>query len=249
MSSRLKSFGDAASTSPPSAVLFVGNLSFNADEEMLGEAFEAFGTVQSVRMPTDRDSGRTKGFGFVEFSSVEEAENAFEKMNGEQIDGREIRLDYSQPRPPREEGGFRVCYSLFMSFSRSLELIVFSLQGGRGGFGGGRGGGRGGFGGRGGGRGGGFGMRSGGRDGGDFGGRGGDRGGDFGGRGGDRDGGFGGGRGGDRDFGGRGGDRGGDYGGGRGGGGFGGGRGGFGGGRGRGGSSGGSRGRSFGEDY
>ncbi|TFK98400.1 hypothetical protein BDV98DRAFT_474913, partial [Pterulicium gracile] len=116
--------------------LFVGNLSFNADEEMLGEAFEAFGTVQSVRMPTDRDSGRTKGFGFVEFSSVEEAENAFEKMNGEQIDGREIRLDYSQPRPPREEGGFR---------------------GGRGGFGGGRGGGRGGFGGRGGGRGGGFG--------------------------------------------------------------------------------------------
>lgn len=157
---RAKAFGDESS--PPSATLFVGNLSFGVAENTLWEFFGEFGPVKTVRLPTDRETGRPKGFGYVEFEDIEGATKAFEGANGHDIEGRSIRLDYSQPRD--------------------------SFGGGRGGFGGGRGGDRGG---RGGGR-GGFGDRGGrggGRGGfGDRGGRGGGRGfgGDRGGRGGGR---------------------------------------------------------------
>ncbi|KAK7053839.1 hypothetical protein R3P38DRAFT_3577417 [Favolaschia claudopus] len=158
---RAKAFGD--SESAPSATLFVGNLSFGVDEDKVWSFFtECGGNVKSVRLPTDRDTGRPKGFGYVEFEDIEGAKKAFAAANGQEIDGRSIRLDYSQPRDSSGGGG---------GF-------------GGGGFGGGRGGGfggdRGGRGGRGGGRGGrggfggdrgGFGGRGGGR------GRGGDRGG------------------------------------------------------------------------
>ncbi len=144
--------------SEPSSTLFVGNLSFDANEDNVWEFFSEHG-VKSVRLPTDRDTGRPKGFGYIEFESVDGAKAALEASSGAEIAGRAIRLDYSQPRD--------------------------SSGGGRGGFGGDRGGGRG-FGGRGrggdrGGRGGGRGF--GGRGGGDrgFGGRG--RGGDRRGRG------------------------------------------------------------------
>lgn len=153
---RAKAFGDQ--TSPPSSTLFVGNLSFDVTEDTVWSFFNDYG-VKHVRLPTDRDTGRPKGFGYVEFDDVDGAKKAFEAANGAEIEGRSIRLDYSQPRD--SSGGGRGG--------------GFGDRGGRGGgrgFGdrGGRGGGRG-FGdrGRGGGR--------GGRGGFDRGGRGGDRGG------------------------------------------------------------------------
>jgi len=142
---RAKTFGDE--TSSPSDTLFVGNLSFNATEDSVWEFFGDHG-VKHVRLPTDRDTGRPKGFGYVQFEDIDGAKKAFEALSGSELDGRSIRLDYSQPRD--------------------------TAGGGRGGFGGGRGGG--GFGGgRGGG---GFGGGRGGRGGGDRGrgGRGGGRG-------------------------------------------------------------------------
>lgn len=149
---RAKSFGDQA-PKEPSSTLFVGNISFNADENTITEHFAEHGTIQAVRLPTDRETGAPKGYGYVEFSSIEEATAAFEAMNGADIEGRNIRLDYATQRDNSGGGG-----------------------GGRGGFGGGRGGGRGGFGDR-----GGRGGRGGGRGGrggfGDRGGRGGSRGG------------------------------------------------------------------------
>jgi nucleolin len=151
---RAKSFGDTQS--PASSVLFVGNLSFGVNEDQLWEVFGEHGDVKSVRVPTDRESGRPKGFAYVEFSALEAAQTAYGQLQGYELDGRSLRLDYSQPRD--SAGGGR--------------------GGGRGGFGD-RGRGRGGFGGgdRGRGR-GGFG--------GDRGGRGRGRGGDRGGRGGGR---------------------------------------------------------------
>ncbi|KAJ7211921.1 hypothetical protein B0H12DRAFT_1061736, partial [Mycena haematopus] len=124
---RAKTFGDSASE--PSATLFVGNLSFGVDEDAVWSFFnECGGGVKSVRLPTDRDTGRPKGFGYVEFEDIEGAKKAYAAANGQEIEGRAIRLDYSQPRDASGGGG-----------------------GGRGGFGGG---GRGGFGGDRGGRGG-----------------------------------------------------------------------------------------------
>ncbi|KAJ2042312.1 nuclear localization sequence binding protein, partial [Coemansia sp. S155-1] len=128
---------NAPSNSTPSATLFIGNMSFNTTEDSLREAFAECGTVVSARIPTDRDTGRMKGFGYIEFDSVEAATEAL-KYNNTDLDGRNIRLDYSTPRTGGGESGGR--------------------GGGRGGFRGGRGGGgfRGGNGGGRGGRGGGF---------------------------------------------------------------------------------------------
>lgn len=142
---RAKQFNDQVSA--PSSTLFIGNLSFSVNEDMVWESFNDYG-VKNVRLPTDRDTGKFKGFGYVEFEDIDGAKKAFDAMKGQEIDGRTIRLDFSQPRDNSGGGG----------------------GGGRGGFGGGRGGG---FGGRGGG---GFGGRGGGRGGGDRGGRGGGRG-------------------------------------------------------------------------
>ncbi|XP_057182411.1 nucleolin isoform X2 [Triplophysa rosa] len=189
-------------SSRPLKTLFVRGLSEETKDQTLKNAFD--GAV-SAKIITDRDTGSSKGFGYVNFDSEEDCKAAREAMDDCEINGKKVSVDYAQPEGGRGRGG---------SFGQ-----------GRGGFGG-RGGGRGGFGGRGGGR-GGFGGRGGGRGG--FGGRGGGRGG-FGGRGGGR-GGFGGRGGGRGGFGGRGGGRGGfgERGGGRGGfGERGGGRGGFG---------------------
>lgn len=106
--------------------LYVGNLSYNVTSSELEALFAAHGTVQSAQVIEDRDSGRSKGFGFVEMGSDEEAQAAIKALNGQEHSGRPLTVNEARPR--EERGGGR---------------------GGRGGYGGGGGGsGRGGRGGR-----------------------------------------------------------------------------------------------------
>ncbi len=122
--------------------LYVGNLSFSTTGEDLEELFGQVGSVQSANVVEDRETGRSRGFGFVEMSSKEEGENAISEFNGKDLNGRSLTVNEAKPRENRPGGG----------------------GGGRGGYGGGGGrGGSGGGGGRGGyGGGGGGGNRGGG---------------------------------------------------------------------------------------
>src|SRR5690606_28261227 len=87
--------------------LYVGNLPFSATEQALGDLFAECGTVESARIITDRDSGRSKGFGFVEMSTDEEAQKAISKFNGQQYEGRPLTVNEAKPMAPRENrGGF-----------------------------------------------------------------------------------------------------------------------------------------------
>jgi hypothetical protein len=156
--------------------LYVGNLSYNIRDEDLQQAFAQYGSVSSAKVMMDRDTGRSKGFGFVEMGSDSEAQSAINGMNGQALDGRAIVVNEARPREERPGG--------FGGGGRS---------GGGGGFGGGRTGGGGGFGG---GGGGGYGGGGGGGYGGGGGGRSGGGGGYGGGGGGRSGGGGGGGRGG-----------------------------------------------------
>ena len=109
--------------------LYVGNLSYETSGSDLQELFSAYGTVRSAQVIADRETGRSKGFGFVEMGSDEEAQAAMTALNGSQHGGRALTVNEAKPREDRGGGGGR---------------------GGRGGYGGG-GGGRGGYGGGGGG--------------------------------------------------------------------------------------------------
>lgn len=82
--------------------LFVGGLSFNTTDEGLQQAFGAFGTLEEAKIITDRESGRSRGFGFVSFSNEGEAERALQQMNGAQLDERTIRVDHANDR---QKGG------------------------------------------------------------------------------------------------------------------------------------------------
>ena len=113
--------------------LYVGNLSYEVDSSALESLFAAHGTVESAQIITDRDTGRSKGFGFVEMSSDEEAQAAISAMNGQDHGGRSLTVNEAKPKENRSGGGG---------------------GGGRGGYGGGGGGGGGRSGGGGGGRGG-----------------------------------------------------------------------------------------------
>ncbi len=117
-------------------VLYVGNLPYTMDADTLQDEFGKYGTVASCRVVTDRDTGRSKGFGFVEMSTDQEAQEALERMDGFDMGGRQIRVSEAKERTDRGGGG-----------------------GGSGGFRGGGGGGGGGFRGGGGGGGGGGGPR------------------------------------------------------------------------------------------
>lgn len=87
--------------------LYVGNLPFSATEESLTDTFAQCGTVESVKIITDRDSGRSKGFGFVEMSSDSEAQAAIGKFNGVDFGGRPLTVNEAKPMAPREDrGGF-----------------------------------------------------------------------------------------------------------------------------------------------
>jgi len=84
--------------------IFVGNLSFGATEETIRALFEAHGAVERVSIVTDRDTGRSRGFGFVEMSDAGEAEKAISALNGRELDGRNLTVN--EARPKSEGGGF-----------------------------------------------------------------------------------------------------------------------------------------------
>jgi RNA recognition motif-containing protein len=111
--------------------LYVGNLSFQTSDDDLRDLFAQAGTVQTANVVQDRDTGRSRGFGFVEMSSKEEGEAAIQQFNGKEFNGRNLTVNEARPREDRGGRG--------------------GGGGGRGGYGGGGGGGRGGYGGGGGG--------------------------------------------------------------------------------------------------
>ena len=85
--------------------LYVGNLSFNTSAQDLTELFGAVGTVQSANVIDDRETGRSRGFGFVEMSSQEEGEKAIAELNGKEVDGRELKVNEAKPQNNRSGGG------------------------------------------------------------------------------------------------------------------------------------------------
>lgn len=103
--------------------LYVGNLSFHTTEDQLQQLFASYGQIDSVKIVTDRDTGQSRGFAFVEIADDAAAQKAIDELNGRDIDGRNLTVNEARPREERPRGG------------------------GRGGFGGGRGGNRGGGGG------------------------------------------------------------------------------------------------------
>lgn len=85
--------------------LYVGNLPFSITEEVLHAEFSAHGNVVSAKIITDRETGRARGFGFVEMGSVKDGQNAISQMNGKMIDGREISVNEARPQEARGGGG------------------------------------------------------------------------------------------------------------------------------------------------
>jgi len=85
--------------------IFVGNLSFNTNEDELRQLFEAYGQVDRVSIMTDRDTGRSRGFGFVEMASNEDGEKAITALNGSQVGGRTINVNEARPKTERAGGG------------------------------------------------------------------------------------------------------------------------------------------------
>lgn len=86
--------------------LFVGSLSWNVDDNMLEEFFSAAGKVVSAKVIVDRDTNRSKGFGFVEMSSDEEAKAAIDQLNGKELDGRAISVNEARPREDKPRSSF-----------------------------------------------------------------------------------------------------------------------------------------------
>ena len=85
--------------------LYVGNLPFSATDDSLMQMFQQAGQVESARVVTDRDTGRNKGFGFVEMSTEQEAADAITKFNGTDFEGRTLTVNEARPMAPREGGG------------------------------------------------------------------------------------------------------------------------------------------------
>ena len=79
--------------------VFVGGLSWNTDDNGLRQAFEKFGAVSEVRVITDRETGRSRGFGFVTFEDSNSANSAISEMDGQELDGRTIRVNEAEDRP------------------------------------------------------------------------------------------------------------------------------------------------------
>jgi RNA recognition motif-containing protein len=85
--------------------LYVGNLSYTTSEDELRDAFAEYGEVASAKIITDRDTGRSKGFGFVEFADDEAAKRAMGSMNGAQLGGRALTVNEARPQAERPRGG------------------------------------------------------------------------------------------------------------------------------------------------
>jgi RNA recognition motif-containing protein len=85
--------------------LYVGNLSFNTTEDGLRNLFSGFGNVASVKIILDRETGNSKGFGFIEMGSEDEANAAIAGTNGREFDGRQLRVNEAMDKPRRERGG------------------------------------------------------------------------------------------------------------------------------------------------
>ena len=86
--------------------LYVGNLPYSADQQSLTEIFSRCGTVDSVNVIADRDTGRSKGFGFIEMSSDSEAQKAIQELNGADCDGRPMTVNEAKPQKKRSSGGY-----------------------------------------------------------------------------------------------------------------------------------------------
>src|ERR1051325_6143719 len=84
--------------------IFVGNLDFGATESSIRSLFEAYGTVDRVNLVTDRDTGRSRGFAFVEMSEPSAADQAISALNGHNLDGRALNVNEAKPRPERGNG-------------------------------------------------------------------------------------------------------------------------------------------------
>jgi RNA recognition motif-containing protein len=84
--------------------IFVGNLKFEATEESVRSLFEQYGSVNSARIMTDRDTGRSRGFAFVEMANENEAEQAISALNGYMLDGRALNVNEARPKPERSFG-------------------------------------------------------------------------------------------------------------------------------------------------
>lgn len=88
-----------------SMTLYVGNLAYNTPETELKDLFASYGQVESVKIITDRETGRSKGFGFVEMSSRSEGEKAIAELNGKEIGNRQIKVNEAKPRSNDRGGG------------------------------------------------------------------------------------------------------------------------------------------------
>ncbi|PAN26870.1 hypothetical protein PAHAL_5G044000 [Panicum hallii] len=105
--------GAPASSSPAlfnaarlmSTKLFVGGLSWGTDEQTLRQAFSSFGEVTEARIITDRETGRSRGFGFVNFSNSDDAKAAVSQMDGQELEGRSVRVNFANERPAGNRGG------------------------------------------------------------------------------------------------------------------------------------------------
>lgn len=86
--------------------LYVGNLAYSVRDESLQHAFSEFGSVQSAKVMMDRDTGRSKGFGFVEMGSADEAQAAIRGLHGQQLEGRDLTVNLARPKEDRPSGGF-----------------------------------------------------------------------------------------------------------------------------------------------
>jgi RNA recognition motif-containing protein len=85
--------------------IFVGNLNFNTGEDDLRQLFEQYGQVDRVSIMTDRDTGRSRGFGFVEMTNAEDGEKAIAALNGSQLGGRTLNVNEARPKAERAGGG------------------------------------------------------------------------------------------------------------------------------------------------
>ena len=83
--------------------IFVGNLAFSATDHALRQLFEAYGVVDQIRVITDRDTGRSKGFGFVEMADNRAAQSAIAGLQGKELEGRTLTVNEAKPREPRRE--------------------------------------------------------------------------------------------------------------------------------------------------